>query len=470
MDEMSIVEPDNNGKHSKYSLTNETSTAVIGIDFGTSGVRCLTINDQGLVIYKTYVHYPSSPKKTESPDHIEQQPEDWVVALLDCLKNTIQALSSKIRIKAIALDGTSGTFVPVDMNGNPLGPALMYSDRRSKQQARVIDTCAPTDSPAKGSSSALAKLLWWIQKNPDQKIIALHQSDWLSGLLVGNYDCTDENNALKMGYNPITRQWPTWVKKILPRQAHLPKVVPVGTPLGFLSNQFCQELNIQPGVTQIIAGTTDSVAGFFASGASKFGEASTSLGSTLALKILSKHPVFSSKYGVYSHRVGQSWLIGGASNAGGQVIEHYFTSQQIEDLTRQLNPTQPTGVQLYPLLTPGERFPISDPYLKPVMPTQPIDTPIFFQALLEGIANIEKMGYQCIANLGGPVVQNIRTTGGGAKSRPWQKIRERIIQIPILPAVSQQAAYGAALIAASTLKLSFKLAQSTNQILHGNSE
>ena len=51
-------------------------------------------------------------------------------------------------------------------------------------------------------------------------------------------------------------------------------------------------------------GTTDSIAAFLASGAAGVGEAVTSLGSTLAIKLLSAQPVDDSRYGVYSHRLG----------------------------------------------------------------------------------------------------------------------------------------------------------------------
>jgi sugar (pentulose or hexulose) kinase len=63
-------------------------------------------------------------------------------------------------------------------------------------------------------------------------------------------------------------------------------------------------------------GTTDSIAAFLASGANKAGQAVTSLGSTLAIKLISKVPVDDSEKGIYSHRLDDTWLVGGASNVG----------------------------------------------------------------------------------------------------------------------------------------------------------
>lgn len=64
------------------------------------------------------------------------------------------------------------------------------------------------------------------------------------------------------------------------------------------------------------AGTTDSIAAFLAAGVDAPGQAVTSLGSTLAIKLLSETRVDDARYGVYSHRLGDSWLVGGASNTG----------------------------------------------------------------------------------------------------------------------------------------------------------
>jgi sugar (pentulose or hexulose) kinase len=74
----------------------------------------------------------------------------------------------------------------------------------------------------------------------------------------------------------------------------------------------------------IYTGTTDSIAAFLASGANSLGEAVTSLGSTLVLKLLSSQKVDDSNYGIYSHRLGNLWLTGGASNTGGAVLKSFF--------------------------------------------------------------------------------------------------------------------------------------------------
>ncbi len=115
----------------------------------------------------------------------------------------------------------------------------------------------------------------------------------------------------------------------------------------------------------VVAGTTDGCAAFLASCASQPGDGVTSLGTTLTLKLLSDRPVFAPAYGIYSHRIGDQWLAGGASNTGGAVLAKFFSNDDIARLTPQIDPDRSTGLDFYPLARPGERFPINDPAYRP---------------------------------------------------------------------------------------------------------
>ena len=215
----------------------------------------------------------------------------------------------------------------------------------------------------------------------------------------------------------------------------------------------CQPPSARP---RRCGGCADSVAAFIAAGAAEPGQAVTSLGSSLAVKLLSRTRVDDSAFGVYSHRLGDLWLVGaphvrtpclwagrqmwpamrpreglhtaarahsedataaagdrcaqaarstqhlasagvpgpcgsrpgllglvhlwvplsaqpvwpqvhpplrsgpppragGASNTGGAVLQRFFSSEQLQLLSSQLDPERPTGHSFYPLLQPGER-------------------------------------------------------------------------------------------------------------------
>jgi hypothetical protein len=227
----------------------------------------------------------------------------------------------------------------------------------------------------------------------------------------------------------------------------LPQVVAPGTALGTVTADVARRFGLTA-QCRIVAGTTDSIAAFLATGANRFGEAVTSLGSTLVIKILSRQPLFAPNYGIYSHRLGSRWLSGGASNSGGTVLHHYFSQAELDVLTPQLDPDHPTGLDYYPLLDSGERFPVCDPQLPPRLTPRPAQPLLFFQGMLEGMARIEAAGYRRLAALGAPLPSSVRTVGGGGANAAWTRIRARELQVPMIAPRQTEAAYGAALLAA----------------------
>ena len=197
----------------------------------------------------------------------------------------------------------------------------------------------------------------------------------------------------------------------------------------------------------VCAGTTDSIAAFLASRALEPGEAVTSLGSTLVLKLLSHTRVEDARYGIYSHRLGDLWLTGGASNTGGAVLRQFFSDAQLESLSYQIDPDTESQLDYYPLLQPGDRFPINDPNLSPRLEPRPENSVEFLHGLLESMARIEARGYELLQQLGATRLSRVYTAGGGAKNPVWSRMRERYLQVPMVTPVHMEAAYGAALLA-----------------------
>jgi sugar (pentulose or hexulose) kinase len=137
-------------------------------------------------------------------------------------------------------------------------------------------------------------------------------------LLHGQLGISDYHNALKLGYDPEKLCYPSWLEQ-LAVTPKLPQVLAPGTPVGEVIPAIAHRLGLRRDCL-VCTGTTDSIAAFLASGAQLPGEAVTSLGSTLVLKLLSRTRVDDARYGIYSHRLGDLWLTGGASNTGGAVL------------------------------------------------------------------------------------------------------------------------------------------------------
>lgn len=115
----------------------------------------------------------------------------------------------------------------------------------------------------------------------------------------------------------------------------------------------------------------------------------------------------------------------------------------------QIDPNIPLDLDYYPLLKPGERFPINDPNLVPRLDPRPENPVHFLQALLTAMARIEAQGYQVLQNLGAPQLQRVFTSGGGSNNSTWQTIRQRILGVPVCVSAQQEAAWGVAHLAQS---------------------
>jgi sugar (pentulose or hexulose) kinase len=416
----------------------------IGVDMGTSGCRALAVAGDGRVVASARAALPAPVRLPGGG--VEQDPELWWQALTHVLRGLGSRLGAH-RPAALCLDGTSGTLLLCAADGSPLGPALMYNDGASHAEAARIGAAAPADSPARGAGASLAKAMRLIARlAPPAGSRALHQADWLLGRLLGRFDVSDWNNVLKLGYDAQALRWPDWVLGLGLEAIALPRVLPPGTSVGRLDRAAAAATGLPEGLT-LATGTTDSTAAFIATGATEAGEAVTCLGSTLVLKVLSPTPIRSPGHGVYSQRVGESWLVGGASNSGGAVLRRFFSDGEMAELGRRLLPEEPTGLDYYPLPAPGERFPVADPALAPRLSPRPADDLRFFQGLLEGIAAIEAKGYRLLRALGAPAPTRVLSTGGGARNRAWGRIRQRILGVPVCAARHQEAAYGAALLA-----------------------
>lgn len=410
---------------------------VVGIDLGTSGARAVAMNAAREVLATA-----SAKLATFSADH--RDPVGWWAAVRSALAGVLSGID-RTRVVALAIDGTSGTMLPVDRDGRPLATPKMYNDPvEDRSILDAISSHAPKESAAHGATSGLARLIAFQEVAGVARVI--HQADWIAGQFTGRFDLSDENNALKTGYDPVARSWPAWIAATGAKPELLPQVLPAGAPMATISAHAAQSFGLSRAVLAV-AGTTDGCASFLATGATEPGEGVTALGTTLTVKLLSDKPLFAPEYGLYSHRIGDSWLAGGASNTGGAVLAHYFDDAKIAELSARINPKTPTGLDYYPLVKPGERFPIADPALAPRMEPQPADEAEFLKAILEGIANVEKLAYDRLAELGGPKLSSVRSVGGGAKNPVWSEIRRLRLTVPFESVLSEEAAAGTARLA-----------------------
>ncbi|MEM9707932.1 MAG: FGGY-family carbohydrate kinase [Pseudomonadota bacterium] len=417
----------------------------LGLDLGTSGVRSAVVSGAGEVVATARASY--GPGGDDGGD-----PTRWWAAVAECLSAQADALAgaghSMGEVARLGVDGTSGTVVLADSEIEPVTRALMYNDGGFDEEAERIARFAPDPHVARGSGSALARALRLQAEDREGRARhLLHQADFVAARLAGRGGFSDFNNALKTGADPATGSWPDWLGELL-SPSLLPELFPPGAPVAHVASEMARKFGFGDHM-MVHTGTTDSIAAFLAAARPEPGAAVTSLGTTLAIKLFSNKRIDAPELGLYAHRIGEGWLVGGASNTGGGVLRSFFKDEEIEDLSRQIDPSVSSGLDYYPLPKPGERFPINDPTLSPRLAPRPENDALFLHGILEGIARIERLAYDALAEKGAPYPKAVITAGGGAQNATWRDMRQRILGVPVVAVSTTEASVGTALLVQS---------------------
>ena len=233
--------------HVKQTTTAMTTPAAdpayLGIDFGTSGARCCTIDAQGKTLSTAKASYASS-----APDQLGSA---WKIALFELLDSIPEHVKS--RLVTLAIDGTSSTTLLIDgESGALLQPPKMYSEAQHPSVVAAVKAISPVDHTVTASTSTLCKVMTWHQQGMWQSVvesggtpIVLHQSDWIASLLHGKRGVTDWNNALKLGFDPASEEWPDFIcdqdfAQILPQVVCAP-----GTPVAPITADVAAQIDRQ---------------------------------------------------------------------------------------------------------------------------------------------------------------------------------------------------------------------------------
>ena len=426
----------------------------IGLDIGTGGARAIALDMTGRLVAEGRSALPAGASTMSGPC-VEQDPEAWSTAARNASRKLTIALPGDAKIVGISVDATSGTFVLADDDCQPLTRGIMYNDLRAAEETPAVaaalgDVLAPygiTIAPA----FALPKIVHLARQDPERFARChriLHQTDWIVGMLTGNYDVTDISTALKTGADPGTLSWPDALEDLgIPRTV-LPALVAPGTPIGEVTASASKATGLPAG-TPVIAGCTDGTAGFLASGARHTGDLNVTLGTTMVFKAIAASPLLDPTGAIYNHRhPAGGYLPGASSSSGAEWIETHCGGKDLDALGRAARQLLPTGRVVYPLMKTGERFPFSCPTAAGFGLDELDDPAERFAAGMEGIAYLERLGIERLEMLGLAVGSTVYATGGATGSGTWLSIRAAVNRRTYSVPANPECAVGAAILAA----------------------
>ncbi len=172
---------------------------VAGADFGTQSVRVAIVDSARGPLGVGVAEYPVI-RKRDDPDFATQSHASHMTALVAATRAAVRSAGVDGRdVRAIALDTTGSTVIPVDEHLEPLDDYYLWCDHRAKDEAALItDVAQRTKLPAieycggvYSSEWGFAKLLHWLRHNPDKRArfaTALEHCDMVAATLSGVTD------------------------------------------------------------------------------------------------------------------------------------------------------------------------------------------------------------------------------------------------------------------------------------------
>jgi len=255
--------------HLQGSVTAEPSSDVfIGVDLGTSGVRALATDGLGRRLGMTH---RSVPVLAPSRDAAEQEPRAWWEASCAALRELVgSGACFGRRIRGIALAGQMHGLVLLDRDGEPVRPAIIWLDNRSRNELRswrerLGEGAVEGITGIPLSPGMLGPSLSWVARNEPSNYaraaVALLPKDYL-GLRLTGVACTDPTDATgTLLFDAAARRWSNRIVQAVGlREALLPEVVETFAERGRVTPEAAEATGLPIGLPVICGGGDTALA------------------------------------------------------------------------------------------------------------------------------------------------------------------------------------------------------------------
>jgi xylulokinase len=414
----------------------------LGIDLGTSGVKCVLVDEGQRPVFETTAGLGvQRPRAGWS----EQDPEAWWQATCEALACLRQAHAAGLaRVRAVGLSGQMHGATLLDARDRVLRPAILWNDGRSVTQCAMLERREPRSRAITGNLAmpgfTAPKLLWIAEHEPDifaRVARVLLPKDWLRLRLTGEAVSEMSDAAGTLWLDVAARRWsPEMLEATRLEPSAMPRLVEGSAPSGQLRADVAAALGLPPGVL-VAGGAGDNAAGAVGVGVIQPGDAFLSLGTSGVYFVAGERFAPNPERAVHAfchclpgmwHQMAVSlsaasclsWL----ARATGAASEAALVGE-IE--ARDRDP----GLLFLPYLS-GERTPHNDPDARGVFFGIDHDTTRadLGRAVLEGVAFAFADGQDALLAAGTPIGR-VSVIGGGARSRYWGRLLASALGRPL---------------------------------------
>jgi gluconokinase len=410
----------------------------LGIDIGTTSVKAIAFSGEGKTVSAQSVSYPI---RHPYPDWSEQDPDEILRALLTTVESILQDLHPFLP-RLCSFSSAMHSLIAMDKNGTAISPSIIWADNRAADFAAKMHAgnrarwlYQRTGLPVH-AMSPFCKLQWIRENQPElfknsSKFIGI--KEYIFYKLFGVY-IVDASMAAATGLmNEGTRQWdPEILEMVGIQTSQLSEIVETSSlfhaPFLFPSLK---------SVPFVIGGSDGAMANIGTT--DEPGSLVVTIGTSSASRLITNKPEMDRGMRTFCYYLNkEQWLIGGASNNGGIVLQwlqdDFFKSEEtVTHFLSQAASIQPgaEGLIFLPYLL-GERAPIWNPHAKGVLFGLGINhgQAAMIRASLEGIV-------YCIYAISQPLlektnIKRIYATGGFARNELGLQILSDVFNLPVL--------------------------------------
>lgn len=429
---------------------------IAGLDIGTTGCKCTVFDEQGTYLDKAYRDYPV--KRAVGGHEVD------VSVIMEGVYACIHEMSEKYPdIAGIGVTSFGETFVCVDEAGDPLHPAMLYTDPRGQEECRQLieklgeRSIAHITGLRPHEMYSISKIMWVKEHLP--KVYA----DTKKILLMEDYVVYHLTGKAQIDYSLATRTMAfdiknlCWSKEIFEAAgidvSLMSEPVPTGTVAGTITQKSAQSTGLSQD-TNVVSISHDQVAAAVGAGAFDGAVAVDGAGTVECLTpIYDELPdidvMYEGYFSVVPYVIPGKYVAYAFSYTGGALMqwcvdviagkEKQIAGEQGISVNEYLEKMyveahegeEPSGLLVLPHFA-GAATPYMDTGSKGAVLGLTTATTVadIYRGCMEGVVYEMYLNMQALKN-SGIHFKKLHATGGGAHSAVWMQMKADMLNLPI---------------------------------------
>ena len=459
---------------SSVNMNHKPLSTVIGIDVGTTSIKGMLMDDKGGILAFARQEYTL---ETREGGICELDAETYWEVTCQIIRELIEKSKvDSLTIGGLAFSSQGETLIPVDRGGKPLRKAIVWLDNRSVEEAEEIKKQFGEQLIMEITGQPEVLPLWpatrilWMKKHESQIFERVSKfllvEDFLIFKMTGKYYTEHSISSSTLYFNISEKVWwPEMLRFLEITENQLPALVRSGTVIGNLTPEAALSTGLSSNAL-CVAGAYDHPAGAIGSGNICRGDATLTIGASMAMCVAIDKPVsdLALRLPCHCHSVDGLYFLQPYGQTAGMVLKWFrdsFCQVEIMEaerdgldsydlLIRQAEkvPAGAEGLIMLPHLM-GTGSPEFNPDAKGVWAgiTMGMHKGHFVRAIIESVSLMIRRNIEAM-NDKGIQVKVIHILGGASKSELWNQILADVTGLPVVTLKnSENSVMGACLLA-----------------------